>query len=108
VADVQERWVHVTAFSNRVEAETARSALTARGIASRLVGDDAGGAGFPLSLEHQCMEAHVAADDLGTARHLLDLDNGPSHAHSVNWLVIGLVGAVFVAIGIAVALSAAG
>jgi len=54
------------------------------------------------------MEAHVAADDLGTARHLLDLDNGPSHAHSVNWLVIGLVGAVFVAIGIAVALSAAG
>lgn len=108
MADVQERWVRVAAFSDRVEAETARSALTARGIASRLVGDDAGGAGFPLSLEHQGMEVHVAADDLGTARHLLDLDNGPLHTHSVNWRVIGLVGAVFVAIALAVALSVAG
>ncbi|WP_211262548.1 SPOR domain-containing protein [Nitriliruptor alkaliphilus] len=61
-------------FRGRIEAETARSALISRGIESRLVGDDGGGTGFPLSLEHQGMEVHVAPGDLGLARQLLDLD----------------------------------
>jgi hypothetical protein len=108
VAGVQERWVRAGTFSNRIEAETASSALAARGIETRLVGDDGGGAGFPLSLEHQGMEVHLAASDLGPARQLLDLDEQASDAAAMSWPVIALIGATIVAVAVVVALSAIG
>lgn len=108
MSGVGERWVRVGAFSNRVEAETARSALASRGIESRLVGDDGGGTGFPLSLEHQGMEVHVAPSDLGPARQLLDLDEERSAANPMSWKVIALVGAAIVAVAVAVALNTVG
>jgi hypothetical protein len=108
VSGVKERWVRVGSFGSRVLAETARSALASRGIESRLVGDDGGGEGFPLSLEHQGMEVHVAPSDLGPARQLLDLDEAPSDANPMSWTVIALIAAVIVAIAVVVALSTVG
>jgi hypothetical protein len=70
VSDLREDWVRVSVFRNRVEAETARSALTAHGIASHLAGDDGGGVGVPMSLVHQGMEVHVAQSDWALAREV--------------------------------------
>ncbi len=90
MAGVQERWVRVNSFKNRVEAETAHSALVSRGIEARLIGDDGGGVGIPMSLEDQGMEVHVAPSDQRAARQLLDLDEETPDAKPVSRPVIVL------------------
>lgn len=100
----QHRWVRVGAFDNRVEAETARSALSARGIASRLDGDDGFGQGVSLSLEHQGMEVLVAPDDLASAQQVLDLPVEPPADKPVSRVtsLLTAAGILLVAILIAV------
>jgi hypothetical protein len=104
VSGVRERWVR----GGRIEAETARSALAFRDIESRLVGEDAGGEGFPLSLEHQGMEVHVAPNDLGPARQLLEPDEKPSDTNPMSRTAITFITAAVVAVAVLVALSAVG
>lgn len=97
MADVGQRWVCVSSFSNRVEAETARSALVSRGIEARLVGDDGGGVGIPMSLEHQGMEVHVASSDHRAARQLLDLNEEAFTIKATSLPVIVMIGVAVVA-----------
>ena len=108
MADVGERWVRVSSFGNRVEAETARSALVSRGIEARLVGDDGGGVGTPMSLEHQGMEVHVASSDHQAARQLLDLNEAALTTKAVSRPVIVLAAVAVVATAVAVAASVVG
>lgn len=108
MADVGQRWVRVSSFSNRVEAETARSALVSRGIEARLVGDDGGGVGIPMSLEHQGMEVHVAPRDHLAARQLLDLNEEASTTKSASLPVIVVTAVAVVVAAIAVAVSMVG
>lgn len=99
----QPRWVRVGAFDNRVEAEAARSALSARGIESRLDGDDGGGLGVSLSLEHQGMEVHVPPDELEFAREVLGMRDVPDAGKPVSKLAAVLTGAMIVLVAVLVA-----
>lgn len=104
MGDEPQRWLRVGVFSNRVEAELARSALSARGVESRLVGDDEGGVGIPLSLEHQGMEVHVAPQDLDSGRQILDLYEEPRASSPTTGLASVLIGTAIVLIVVLVAL----
>lgn len=70
---MSEDHVRVAVFGTRLEAEVARTALTARGIPAWVVSDDGGGAGgLALSIEHGGVEVQVRAADLAAAAALLE------------------------------------
>lgn len=104
----RQRWTRVGIFSNRVEAETARSALSAQGVESQLVGDDGGGVDIPMSLEHQGMEVHVAQSDREPARQILGLQEAPRGSRPMSRLASALIGTAIVLAAILVALNMVG
>lgn len=106
MSDPREDWVRVSTFRHRGEAETARSALTARGITSHLAGDDGGGVGVPMSLEHQGMEVHVAENDWALAREVLDLPTEVAVRKSPSRLAVALLGVAVLLLAVVVAIDA--
>lgn len=70
-------WRTVEVFPNRGFAEIGGSALASAGIPFRVVADDAGAMGLPLSLRQQGAELQVPAEDAEEATALLEVGEQP-------------------------------
>ncbi len=66
-------WQTVEVYPNRGFAEVAGSALASAGMPFRVIADDAGAMGLPLSLRHSGAELQVPAEDLDDAREILQV-----------------------------------
>ena len=91
----------IAEFSHRTEAELARASLEADGITAHLVGDDAGGV-YPGALPVYLLVDPIDGDRAREVLEPMHPSGGPSTDSLPDWVILGLILAVLIAVGMLV------